>query len=71
MQQLSSAIQYESDRCDLRTIAYSAILFKEGRMLAFDVTAEDAPFPTARSSQGCSIQDAAGVCLPSEGDRME
>jgi hypothetical protein len=42
MQQLFWAIQYESDRCDVRTIAYSTVLFKEGRMLTFDATAEDA-----------------------------
>jgi hypothetical protein len=71
MQQLSWAVQYESNICDRRTIAYSTILFKEGRMLAFDVTAESAPFSTARSSQGCSVQDVAGVHLPSEGGRME
>jgi hypothetical protein len=34
-------------------------MFNERRMLAFDAIAEGAPFPTLRSSQGCSVQDAA------------
>jgi hypothetical protein len=57
MQQLSWAIQYESDRCGVRTIAYSIVLFNEGRMLDFDETGEDAPFSIARSSQRYLVQD--------------